>query len=97
MKQFDTCSPDTSQHLRMTQPMAYQIKVFGWLDQDWSDWFDGLTITTQAEADNQPVTVLTGCVIDQAALHGILNKIANLGLPLLAVKCLPSTSTDSQS
>ena len=71
----------------------YQIKVLGWLGQDWSEWFDGLTITNQAEVDSEPVTVLTGCVIDQAALHGILRKIANLGLPLLAVNRLHSKTT----
>ena len=73
----------------------YQIKVLGWLGQDWSDWFDGLTITNQAELDSEPVTVLTGCVIDQAALHGILRKIANLGLPLLAVNRLHTKTTNA--
>ena len=60
----------------------YQIRVKGNLDQKWSDWFDGFTITPQ---DNDE-TLLTGPVADQAALHGLLGKIRDLGLPLLSVK-----------
>lgn len=74
----------------------YQIKVLGWLGQEWSDWFDGLTITTQTGSDSEPVTLLTGRIIDQAALHGILRKIANLGLPLLAVNHLDAKAPDAQ-
>jgi hypothetical protein len=59
----------------------YQIRVKGHLDDHWSDWFDGLTLTHQEDG----TTVLSGPVADQAALHGILAKIRDLGLPLLAV------------
>ena len=61
---------------------VYQIRVKGILDNKWSDWFDGFTITPQTSGE----TLLTGPVADQAALHGLLNKIRDIGLPLLSVK-----------
>ncbi len=61
---------------------VYQIRVKGNLDKKWSDWFDGFTITPQADDE----TLLTGPVTDQADLHGLLAKIRDLGLPLLSVK-----------
>ena len=74
--------------LSMDQPAAYQIKVQGRLSENWSNWFDGLTVTA-AEAEGGPtLTTLTGQVVDQAALHGLLSRIRDLGLPLLLVECL---------
>jgi len=64
------------------KPAVYQIRVKGNLDRKWSDWFDGFTISPQADDE----TSLTGPVDDQAALHGLLAKIRDLGLPLLLVK-----------
>jgi len=64
----------------------YQIKVKGNLDQRWSDWFDGFAITPQADGATQ----LTGPVADQAALHGLLGRIRDLGLPLLSIARLES-------
>ncbi len=64
------------------KPGIYHIRVKGNLDRRWSDWFDGFGITPQAGDE----TLLTGPVADQAALHGLLNKIRDLGLPLLLVK-----------
>jgi len=66
----------------------YQIRVKGNLDRKWSDWFDGLTITPQADDE----TLLTGPVADQSALHGLLGKIRDLGLPLLSVKRVEAAS-----
>jgi hypothetical protein len=63
------------------RPALYHIRVKGNLELKWSDWFDGFTITPQAG----DVTVLTGTVADQAALHGLLAKIRDLGLPVIAV------------
>ena len=63
---------------------AYEIRVRGKLDQKWSDWFDGFTITPASDAE----TKLIGTVADQAALHGMLHKIRDLGLPLLSVQRL---------
>ncbi|MBN1813066.1 MAG: hypothetical protein JXA14_14615 [Anaerolineae bacterium] len=64
------------------KPAVYQIRVKGNLDPKWSDWFDGFAIEPQPNDE----TMLTGSVADQAALHGILTKISNLGLPLLSVQ-----------
>lgn len=60
----------------------YRIRVGGSLDARWSDWFDGFAIAPQAGGE----TLLTGPVADQAALHGLLAKIRDLGLPLLSVE-----------
>ena len=60
---------------------TYRITIKGHLDSDWSDWFDGLTITM---VDNGE-TILTGPIVDQTALHGVLIKIRDLGLPLLSL------------
>jgi len=65
-----------------SQPMVYQIRIAGQLGSQWADWFEGLTITP----DNNGDTLLTGPVIDQAALHGLLKKVRDLGPPLLAVQ-----------
>lgn len=61
---------------------TYRIRVRGTLDGKWSDWFDGLTIAPQANDE----TLLVGPVADQAALHGLLAKIRDLGLPLLSIR-----------
>ena len=61
---------------------TYSIRVQGYLDQERSSWFDGLTITHTANGE----TVLTGPIADQAALHGVLLKIRDMGLLLLEVK-----------
>jgi hypothetical protein len=63
-------------------PAVYEIVVKGHLEQKWSDWFEGFVITLQ---DNDQ-TLLTGRVADQPALHGLLAKVRDLGLPLLSVK-----------
>ena len=62
-------------------PTVYQIRVKGHLDRQWADWFGGLTITLADDGE----TYLTGPVVDQAALHGLLRTVRDLGLPLLAV------------
>jgi hypothetical protein len=69
------------------QPGIYRIRVKGVLDEEWSDWFAGLTIVPQDDE-----TLLTGPVRDQAALHGLLAKVRDLGLPLLSVKRVEPTS-----
>ncbi len=63
------------------QPMVYQIRLEGHLSSQWADWFDGLTITLTEKGD----TLLTGPVVDQAALYGLLRKVRDLGLTLLSV------------
>jgi hypothetical protein len=69
-----------------SEPGIYQIRLRGHLDDRWTGWFDGLTITLEDNGD----TLLTGPVIDQSALHGLLRKVRDLGLPLQSVNCLGS-------
>jgi len=63
------------------RPTTYEIRVEGHLPPQWAEWFDGLTITLAEDGD----TLLTGPVIDQAALHGLLKKVRDLGLSLVSV------------
>ena len=63
------------------QHKCYEIRLKGHLDNRWSDWFEGLTITREEDGD----TLLTGPVIDQAALHGLLKKVRDLGMPLVSI------------
>ena len=65
-------------------PSIYRIVVKGRLDPSWAEWFDGLTLTTH-EADGTVFTNLTGEVPDQGALHGLLARVRDLGLPLIEV------------
>lgn len=65
----------------LTDPASYRIRVKGQVGPEWSEWFDGMTIT----CDETNETTLFGQVLDQAALYGILNKIRDLGLPLLSI------------
>jgi hypothetical protein len=69
----------------------YQIRVQGNLEARWSDWFDGFAITPAGENE----TLLVGPVADQPALHGLLHKIRDLGLPLLSVQQLERDSPDA--
>jgi len=69
----------------LDQPMVYQIRIKGHLGPQWTDWFGGLTITLEESGD----TLLTG-PLDQAALHGLLKKVRDLGMPLIsAVRVKP--------
>jgi hypothetical protein len=72
------------------KPTNYKIRINGHLDPEWSDWFEGLTVTLEEDG----TTLLTGMVIDQAALHGLLKKVRDLGMPLVSVCSLePGPST----
>jgi hypothetical protein len=68
------------------QPRVYQIRLKGHLGQRWLDWFGGLTITLEEDGN----TLLNGPVLDQSALHGILKKVRDLGMPLLSVTSVGS-------
>jgi hypothetical protein len=74
-------SNETIQKSDPVQPMIYQIRIKGHLDQQWTDWFGDLTITLEDNGD----MLLTGPVVDEAALHGLLKKVRDLGMPLLSV------------
>lgn len=63
------------------QPVVYQIRLKGHLSPQWTEWFAELTITLEEDGN----TLLTGTVIDQAALHGLLKKVRDLGIPLLSI------------
>ena len=78
-----------NQNADPNQPMVYQIRIKGHLDQNWTDWFDGLTITLEDDGN----TLLTGLVIDQAALYGLLKKVRDLGMPLVSVNRLKLDQT----
>jgi len=67
--------PDSS------QPTIYKIRIKGQLDSQWTDWFEGMTITLEEDG----TTLLTGTVVDQASLHGLLKKIRDLGLILISI------------
>ncbi len=76
-------------HLR---PRQYQIRVEGRLGDQWAKWFEGLTVTPTENGE----TLITGWVADQAALHGLLKKVRDLGLPLLSVNPLESSGDHTQ-
>jgi len=63
------------------QQLYYEIRLKGHLDSQWTDWFEGLTITLEEDG----TTLLTGTVVDQASLHGLLKKIRDLGIPLVSI------------
>ena len=68
------------------EPGRYEIRLKGHLDDKWVEWFEGLTITREDNGE----TLLTGPVVDQAALHGLLRKVRDLGVPLLSVSHVES-------
>jgi hypothetical protein len=72
------------------RPMIYEIRIRGHLGQGWQDWFEGLTLTLETDGS----TLLTGPVVDQAALHGILKKVRDLGMPLLSISSIRSGAQD---
>lgn len=74
------------------QPLVYQIRLKGHLDSQWKDWFGGLTITLEEDGD----TLLTGPVVDQAALHGLLKKVRDLGMSLVSVNQVQINGTHSK-
>lgn len=73
-----------------SKPLVYQIKIRGHLSSHWTRWFGGLTITCQDNGD----TLLTGAVVDQSALFGLLKKVRDLGTPLVSVNPVESVQPD---
>lgn len=78
----------TDRKLTLDCPATYQIEIQGYLADHWSEWFDGMCIKPQVYSQEVSITKLTGTVLDQAALHGVLRKLYDLGMPLLSVSCI---------
>jgi hypothetical protein len=78
---------------RMGKSETYELRMEGHLSPGWSSWFEGLTLTHTDKGE----TVLRGQIPDQCALHGILMRIRDLGLPLVAVTRLPESDVDHQA
>lgn len=75
-------------HLTVDKPAKYCIRIIGYLDESWSDRLGGLKINPPRREEKTAVTSLTGLVIDQAALFGVLKALYDMRLPLLSVECL---------
>ena len=73
------------------QPVIYQLRIEGHLSPHWAEWFEGLTITLEENGD----TLLTGPVMDQAVLHGLLKKVRDVGMPLLSVTRVQADRADT--
>ena len=84
-------STDINSDIGPGQSMAYQIRIKGHLGLQWTDWFGGFAITLEDNGD----TLLTGPVVDQAALHGLLRTVRDLGLPLLSVNRVKPDQADA--
>ena len=74
------------------QQTIYQIRIRGLIGPQWSEWFDGMTVSPQENGD----TLLIGAVRDQAALHGMLVRIRDMGVPLLSVKRVDAYSSEKE-
>jgi hypothetical protein len=90
-KRYKVMSNNSAPTTNPNQPVIYQIRIKGHLSREWTDWFEGLTITLEDNGD----TLLIGPVIDQAALHGLLKKVRDLGLPLVSVCPVEAGQTDA--
>jgi len=74
-------SDDNNSEAAPDQSNVYEIRIKGHLGREWTDWFDGLVIELEDNGD----TLLTGALVDQAALHGLLRRVRDLGIPLVSV------------
>ena len=72
--------------LQRTQPAKYQIKIQGKQTEGWADWMDDLEIITERVSEVTTLTTITGVVKDQAGLHGLLNRIRDLNIPIISVQ-----------
>jgi hypothetical protein len=76
----------------LDRPATYEIKVPGRLDESWSDWLEGMAVRVTGGDDGATITTLTGVVVDQAALQGLLSRLYSLGLSLISVCCIEPSS-----
>jgi hypothetical protein len=84
-------SSDVSSEFDPGRLTAYRIRIKGHLGPQWTDWFEGLAITLDESGD----TLLTGPVVDQAALHGLLRRVRDLGMPLVSVRPVRQDVSDA--
>jgi hypothetical protein len=90
---YKMMSDELEQKPTSSQTMIFQIRVKGHLSRELTDWFDGLSITREEDGS----TLLTGPVVDQAALYGLLKKVRDLGLPLVSVSPVETGQADVTS
>jgi hypothetical protein len=83
-------SNEINSEMNPGQPMVYQIRIKGHLGREWTDWFGGLAITLEDNGE----TLLTGSVVDQAALYGLLKKVRDVAMPLISVVCIKAGQAD---
>ena len=83
--------------LKIDQPATYCILVAGYLDKNWSNRLGGLTISIDTEDDDKLITMLSGVLMDQAALFGVLKALYDMRLPLLSVECLETNRVQPKS
>lgn len=86
-------SNDLEPETDLGQPTIYQIRVKSHLGSGWTDWFQGLIITLEDDGD----TLLTGPVVDQAALHGLLKKVRDLGMSLVSLNPIQINTTHPEN
>jgi hypothetical protein len=84
-------------HLKPWAPATYQIKVEGVLDESWSDRFGGMRIEVMTRKDQSSVTTLTGRLMDQSELTGVLNGLAEMHLPILSVECVSLENENTEA
>jgi hypothetical protein len=84
-------SNDINPKSNLAQPVTYQIRIKGHLGRQWTVWFGGMAVTRVEDGE----TLIIGPVVDQAALHGLLKKIRDLGTPLISVIRVNPNQTDA--
>jgi hypothetical protein len=88
-KRYKVMSNELEPKPTPSQTVVYQIRLRGHLDSQWTGWFEGLTIMLEEDGS----TLLTGPLVDQAALHGLLKKVRDLGMPLVSVSQIQPDET----
>ena len=83
--------------LQRTQSAKYQVKIQGRQMEGWADWMNDLEIVTERTSDEITITTLTGIVKDQSGLHGLLNRIRDLSIPLISVQFIDSIRIEKES